>query len=254
MNRIPKCISKFSIHQANNIKPSPKEPSKENLAQKISKKMLKFNGSRHFGKDITNNIKSNMHSIYNNHCTKIVTIIDKKQNANNIYIKKHSSASQVVQKVQKIKNTSSGERKIRENKSNSVINKKNDDAISESYYYKSSNYNNCNHTKKENPPTITQGGNKLHGSISFGFNAKNRPVSYNNTSNNNKSISVRISNPKTNSNSNKYYGNMNNRSINNIHNNISGNNYNFNFTNNINKLNNNKNDILNHTHTTIELM
>jgi len=257
MNRIPKCVSKFSIHQANNIKPSPKEPGRENMAQKISKKMLKFSGSRHFGKDITNNIKSNVHSIYNNHCTKVVTIIDKKQNGNNIYIKKHSSASQVAQKVQKIKNTSSGERKIRENKSNSVVNKKNDVAISESYYYKNSNYNN---TKKEYPPPITQGLNKLHGSISFGVNANNRPASYNNTSNsnnnNNKSISVRISNPKNSGNSHKFYGNLNNRSINSIHNNnISGHNYNYNFTNNINKLNNNvKNDIMNHTHTTIELM
>ena len=254
MNRIPKCISKFSIHQANNIKPSPKEPCKENLAQKISKKMLKFSGSRHFGKDITNNIKSNMHSIYNNHCTKIVTIVDKKQNGNSIYIKKHSSTSQVAPKPQKIKNTYSGERKIRENKSNSVVNKKNDVVISESYYYKNSNYNN---SKKEYPPSITQGGNILHGSISFGINANSRPVSYNNSSNtnNNKSISVRISNPKGNVNSNKFYGNLNNRTINSIHNNnISGHNYNYNFTNNINKFNNNKNDIMNHTHTTIELM
>ena len=255
MNRIQKYRSKYYIPQPNNIKPSKKETTKENLAQKISKKTLKFSANRQFGKDITNNTKPNMNSIYNNHCTKIVTIIDKKQNVNNIYIKKHSSASQVAQRVQKIKNTSSGERKIRENKSNSVVNKKNDIAISESYYYKNSNYNN---TKKEYPPPITQGLNKLHGSISFGVNANNRPASYNNTSNsnnNNKSISVRISNPKNSGNSHKFYGNLNNRSINSIHNNISGHNYNYNFTNNINRLNNNvKNDIMNHTHTTIELM
>ena len=90
MNRIPKCTSKYYIHQPNNIKPAPKEFNKENLAQKISKKTLKFNLNRQFGKDITNNTKPNMNSIYNNHCTKIVKIIDKKQNVNNIYIKKHS--------------------------------------------------------------------------------------------------------------------------------------------------------------------
>jgi hypothetical protein len=240
MNHIPKCSSKHYIHQANNLKPSQKEPIKENLAQKISKKMLKFSGSRHFGKDLTNNIKPNMNSIYNNHCTKIVTIVDKKQN--NIYIKKHSSASQVAQKPQK-KNISSDERKIRENKSNSMINKKNESGTFETNY----NKNNDN-LKKEYQPPIMQAGTKLRSSISFGINANNRPIS---TNYNNKSISVRIQNPKNN-NVNKFYGNMNNRSINNIHNNINtSHNYNFNYTNNIN---NNKNEYMNQTHITLDLM
>ena len=230
MNRIPKCSSKFSIHQAKDIKPSQKEFSKENLAQKISKKMLKFSASRYFGKDITNNSKSNIHSIYNNHCTKIVTIVDKKQNASNIYIKKHSSASQVVQKPQKIKNNLD-ERKIRENKTNFLINK-----------------------KEYPPPSSSQGGNKLHSSISFGVNYNIRPAS---TSNNNKSISVRISNPKnySNNNSNKFNASMNNRSVN-SNNNASGHNYNFSYTNNINKIVNNniKNENMNKTHNALDIM
>jgi len=232
MNHIPKCSSKFSIHhQAKDIKPSQKEFAKENLAQKISKKMLKFSASRYFGKDITNNSKSNIHSIYNNHCTKIVTIVDKKQNASNIYIKKHSSASQVVQKPQKIKNNLD-ERKIRENKTNFLINK-----------------------KEYPPPSSSQGGNKLHSSISFGVNYNIRPAS---TSNNNKSISVRISNPKnySNNNSNKFNASMNNRSVNSNNNNVSGHNYNFSYTNNINKIANNniKNENMNKTHNALDIM
>ena len=259
MNHIPKCSSKFSIHhQAKDIKPSQKEFAKENLAQKISKKMLKFSASRYFGKDITNNSKSNIHSIYNNHCTKVVTIVEKKQNGNNIYIKKHSSASQVVQKPQKIKNNLD-EKKIRENKSNFLLNKK-ETAIADSYYNKN--------IKKENQPPSSQIGTKLHSSISFGINYNNRPGS---TSNNNKSISVRISNPKnySNNNSNKFNSSLNNRSINNIHNNndknnnnnnnnISGHNYNFSYTNNINKItnnnNNSKHENLNNTHNTLDIM
>ena len=254
MNHIPKCSSKYYIQQPKNLKPSQKESTKENLAQKISKKMLKFSASRHFGKDITNNIKSTMHSIYNNHCTKIVTIVDKRQNTNNIYIKKHSSASQVAQKNTKNKITT-GERKLRENKSNSMINKKNEIIVAESYINKNSN--NSNNIKKEYPPSGAQGGNnRLHSSISFGMNANSRPVSSNNTnSNNNKSISVRMSNPKNNNNANKFYGNMNNRSINNIHNNINtSHNYKFNYTNNIHNINNNKNENMNYTHTTLDLM
>ena len=252
MNRIPKCSSKYYIHQENNIKPSQKVTSKENLPQKLSKKMLKFSVSRQFGKDISNNVKPNMHSIYNNHCTKIITIVDKRKNGNNIYIKKHSSASQVTQKPQKIKNMSSGERKLGENKSNSMITKKNDAVISETYLLK-----NNNNLKKEYPPSIAQGGNKLRSSISFGMNGNSRPVS---TSNNNnyKSISVRITNPKNNDNSNKYHGNTNNRSIIAIHNsNVSGHNYNFNYSNNeskiSNKNNNGKRDIMSNTHTSLDL-
>ena len=240
MNRIPKCTSKYYIHQPNNINPAPKEFNKENLAQKISKKTLKFNSNRQFGKDITNNTKPNMNSIYNNHCTKIVTIIDKKQNVNNIYIKKHSSASQVNQKVQKIK-IFSGERKLRENKSNSMINKKNEIIASESYYHK-----NNNNTKKENQIQTIQTNYRLSSSVSFGMNGNNRPISSNN------SISVRLSNPKNGNYFNKFYNNVNNRSINNIHNSNISNNYNYSsiITNNIKNENNNHI----HTHTTLDLM
>ena len=56
MNRIPKCRSKYYISQPIKMNPSLKEQPKENMAQKLSKKTLKFTSSRHFGKDITNNI------------------------------------------------------------------------------------------------------------------------------------------------------------------------------------------------------
>ena len=242
MNRIPKCTSKYYIHQPNNINPSQKESNKENLAQKISKKTLKFSASRQFGKDLTNNNRSNINSIYNNHSTKIITVIDKKQNLNNlnnIYIKKHSSLSQVAQKTQKIKSFS-GERKLRDNKSNSMINKKNNDII-----------------KKENTIQANQANYKLYSSISFGMNANNNNNNINNRpiSSNNNSISVRLSNPKNGNQTTKYYGTINNRSINNIHNsNINHHNYNFNYSSIMN--NNIKNDNLNHihTHTTLDLM
>ena len=240
MNRIPKCSSKYCIHQPNNIKPSQKESNKEHLAQKISKKTLKFSASRQFGKDITNNIKPNINSLYNNHSTKIITIVDKKQNLNNIYIKKHSSASQVAQKPQKIK-VSSGERKLRENKSNIMINSKNEISNSESYYHKNNN------SKKDNNIQKNQGNYKLYSSISFGMNANNRPISSNN------SISVRLSNPKNGNYTTKFYGNINNRSINNIHNSsINHNNYNYSSI-----INNNiKNENMNHMypHITLDLM
>ena len=238
MIRIPKCSSKYFIHQIKNINPSQKESTKENIAQKISKKTLKFTSSRHFGKDLTNNIKSNIPNIYNNHCTKVVTILDKKQNSNNntnIYIKKHSSASQVSQKNHKIK-ISYGERKLRGNKSNLIINKKsnNNNISSESCY---------NNNKQPNT--------KLHSSISFGINANNRPISSNNY-NNYKNISVRLSNPKNNNNANKFYTKLNNRSINNIYNNTLNHNYKYNYSNNINKIT--KNENMNHTQSTLDLM
>ena len=42
MNRIPKCRSKYYISQPINMNPSQKEQPKENMAQKLSKKTLKF--------------------------------------------------------------------------------------------------------------------------------------------------------------------------------------------------------------------
>ena len=239
MNRIPKCTSKYIIHQPHNIKPSQKESNKENLAQKISKKTLKFSASRQFGNEITNNNKPNINSIYNNHSTKIITVVDKKQNLNNlnnIYIKKHSSLSQVVPKEQKIKSFS-GERKLRENKSNSIINKKNNDIII-----------------KENTQLTNHANHKLYSSISFGMNStninNNRPISGSNNS-----ISVRLSNPKNGNYTTKYYGNINNRSINNIHNsNIYHHNYNFNYSSIINNNIKNENSNHIHTHNTLDLM
>lgn len=235
MNRIPKCRSKYYIPQPNNIKPSQKEYNKENIPQNISKKTLKFVSSRHFGKDITNNNYQNIHSIYGNNNTKMVTIIEKKTSNNNtnnnIYIKKHSSASQVATKNKKTKNIII-EKKLRENKSGSVINKKNDPIISE-YYYKNSNI------KSQNPPTQPPSqGSKLHSSISFGFNGINgnmRPIS-----NNNNTISVRLSNPKSN-NIYKVSYNYNNRSSNN-------------YNNNINSSSNNTNSDFTLTHTNTDLM
>jgi hypothetical protein len=268
MNRIPKCRSKYYIPQPNNINPSQKESNKENLAQKINKKTLKFNASRHFGKDITNNIKSNVHNIYNSQNTKIVTIIEKKQQNNNtIYIKKHSSSSQVAHKNQKIK-INVGDKKLRENKSGYVINK----STNTNTY--NSNINNIE-TKKDNiKPIISGGRTKLHSSISFGANANNvsRPISSsnNNTNNNNSiSVSVRLSNPKNiNNNNNKTHTSLNNRSIS-IHNSTSNliyGNYNYlnsnntslvnnkNHSNNIYNNNNNTKNEMAHTHSNIDLM
>jgi hypothetical protein len=229
MNKIPKCRSKYFIPQANNIKVSQKESFKEHLVPKITQKNLKFSGNRQFGKDITNSVKGDAHSIYNNHYTKIITIMDKKQNNNNVYIKKHSSASQVAQKNQKIK-IALNEKKLRENKSGSMINKKNDVSVSESYYYKN------NYLKNDYPQA--QAASKLHSSISFGINENTRPLSsYNN------SISVRLSNPRN----NNISSNLNNRSIK-IHNNYFANIHNYN-----NIINNNNNKI-ELTHSNLDLM
>ena len=229
MNKIPKCRSKYFIPQVNNLKIGPKDSFKEHLVPKITQKNLKFSSNRQFGKDITNAMKENIHNIYINHNTKVVSIVDKKQNNNPIYIKKHSSASQVSQKGQKIK-ISLNERKLRENKSGSIINKKSD--ISSSDYYGYNNIKNDNNL---------QGASKLHSSISFGVNYNNnnynnkRPISTSNC------ISVRLSNPKNN---NKILSNLNNRSIN-----MNSNNIYPGFGNTIN--NNNKIEM---THSNLDLM
>ena len=209
MNNIPKCRSKYFKPQANNIKVSQRDSIKEQLAPKITQKNLKFSANRQFGKDITNSVKDSIHTIYNNHDTKIISMVDKKHNSN-IYIKKHSSASQVAQKNPQIK-ISMNERKLRENKSGPMINnKKNEIIICE--YYNNVNIRNDNFSQP--------GGSKLHNSISFGVNNKRPLSSYNN------SISVRLSNPK----SNKIQTSLNNRTINNNSNNnyIGFGNYNYN--------------------------
>ena len=209
MNKIPKCRSKYFIPQANNVKVPQKESIRGHLVPKITQKNLKFGANRQFGKDITNSVNDAINSICNNNNTKIVTFVDKKQ-SNNVYIKKHSSASQVAQKNPQIKITMN-ERKLRENKSGSMINnKKNEITVCE--YYNNKNFRNDNYSQQ---------GSKLHSSISFGINAKRPLSSYNN------SISVRLSNPK----GNKIQTSLNNRSINNnsITNNYIGfGNYNYN--------------------------
>ena len=231
MNKIPKCRSKYFIPQVNNIKVTQKETIKEHLVPKITQKNLKFSANRQFGKDITNSVKDNIHSIlYNNHNTKVISIVDKKQNSK-VYIKKHSSASQVAQKNQKTK-IGVGEKKLREYKSGSLINNKNDITYSEYYY----NNNNNNNSKNINVPQSHQGGSKLHSSISFGINNKRPMSSVNNC------ISVRLSNPKNNS---KVYTILNNKSIN-IH--SSNNNY-------TGIVNNNYNNYkIQHTHSNLDLM
>jgi hypothetical protein len=172
MNKIPKCRSKYLVpSQANNLKPAPKDSNREHLVPKITQKNLKFNSNRQFGKDLTNSTKGNYHNVYDNRASKIINLADKKP-GNNIYIKKHSSASQVSQKTNKVK-IEINDKKLRENKSGSMINKKND-VLSSQYYY-NKNYN----IKYDNAPQI--GGTKLHSSISFGIK-KTRPISSNNNS------------------------------------------------------------------------
>ena len=226
MNKIPKCRSKYFISQVNNIKVTQKETNKEHLVQKITQKNLKFSANRQFGKDITNSVNDNFNSIYNNQNTKIVTIIDKKQSYN-VYIKKHSSASQVAQKTQKIK-IAINERKLKGNKSGCMIKKKNELTASEYYY---------NNTKNVNILQPHQAGSKLHNSISFGINNNSKRS----ISNVNNCISVRLSNPKNNS---KIQSSINNRSINvqnsSIYTSLVNNNY-----------NNNK---IQYTHSNLDLM
>ena len=172
MNKIPKCRSKYLVpSQANNLKPAPKDSNREHLVSKITQKNLKFNSNRQFGKDLTNSTKGNYHNVYDNRASKIINLADKKP-GNNIYIKKHSSASQVSQKTNKVK-IEINDKKLRENKSGSMINKKND-VLSSQYYY-NKNYN----IKYDNAPQI--GGTKLHSSISFGIK-NTRPISSNNNS------------------------------------------------------------------------
>jgi len=182
MNKIPKCRSKYLVSsQANNLKPAPKDSNREHLVPKITQKNLKFTSNRQFGKDLTNSVKVNYYNVNDNRASKIVNLADKKA-GNNIYIKKHSSASQVSQKTHKVK-IEINDKKIRENKSGSMISKKSD--VLSSHYYYNKNYN----IKHDNASQI--GGTKLHSSISFGIK-NTRPFS----SNNNNSVSFRSSIPK----------------------------------------------------------
>ena len=219
MNKVPKCKPKFLIPHQNNIKISQKESFNEHLVPKITQRNLKFSGNRNFGKDISNSIKNNVKNINNNQSTKVDSANDKKSN-NNIYIKKHSSASQVSQKTQKIK-IAINDKKLRENKSGAIINKKNDISINKD------NYKIMN-TKKEKENiniNVAQNGSKLHSSISFGVNNEvGRPFTGNPSS-------IRVPSQKSNRLRNSSINkisiskniNNNNNNINNI-NNVSGNN------------------------------
>ena len=204
MNKIPKCRSKyFQPSQDNNIKPTPRDSTKEHLVPKITQKNLKFSSNRQFGKDLTNSMKGNYYNIYNNNTIKVVTIDDKKS-SNKVYIKKHSSASQTIQKAHKVKIETNG-KKIRENNSNSMINKKNS-VLSPEYEY------NRNNNNLDYPPQIEF--SKLQSTISFGIN-NIRPFSSNNNS-----ISVRLSNPV-----NKMSNNINRRRIDSNNENNNNNNF-----------------------------
>ena len=196
MNRIPKCKAKYIIPHQNNLKIAQKESFNEHLVPKITQRNLKFSANRNFGKDISNSIKNNIQN--SNHSRKITGEQDKINN--NIYIKKHSSASQVAQKTQKVK-ISINDKKLRENKSGANINKKNDISI---------NNKNIN-LKREK--AFQGNGSKLHSSISFGINngtIGTRPYTGN-------AISVRLPSHKN----NKLRNSSNNKiSINKSNNNI----------------------------------
>lgn len=193
MSKISKSLSRCFIPQVNNIKITQRNSIKEILVPKITQKCIKFISTRKYGKDESNSNKENIHSIYNNHCTKIITIAERKKD-NNIYIKKHSSASQVAEKSEKLKKTIN-ENTLKENKSVYMINRKKD-YVSD-YYYNKNYYlrNEYSHP----------GGSKLSNSISFGVNNCIKP-----STNNNNSISVRLSNPKN----NRIKTTLNNRNIN----------------------------------------
>ncbi len=208
MNRIPKAKGKYFIPHQNNMKITQKESYNEHLAPKITQRNLKFSSNRNFGKEVSNSIKNNNQNKHNN------SKIDDKNSNNNIYIKKHSSASQVSQKTQKTKISINDKQLLKENKSG-LISKKNDISIINK---DKDNYKIVN-TKKEK--IIQIGNSKLHSSISFGINNNNlnnngtRPYSGN-------SISVRIPSQKN----NKKLRNSSNNKIN------------------INKVNNNDVDVL----------
>ena len=155
MNRIQKCKVKHFIPQHNKLKITTKELFKDNIAPKVSQRNLKFNEKRNFGKDITNSIKN-----------KNITVADRKTNYN-MYIKKHSSATQVIQKNQKSK-IIINDKKLRENKSGEYFTKKSeiylDKEKNKSLIFRKENLNN------------NYDGSKLHNSISFGIDNILKPL------------------------------------------------------------------------------
>ena len=209
MNRIPKAKGKYFIPHQNNMKITQKESNNEHLVPKITQRNLKFSSNRNFGKDISN-VKNNQNKHNNS------KVDDKK--SNNIYIKKHSSASQVSQKTQKIKISINDKQLLKENKSGGMI-KKNDININKNNY-KILNAKKEKEKEKEKEKINLIVNSKLHSSISFGVNNNNGTRPYSGTSN-----SVRIPNQK---NSKKPKNGSNTKiNINKINNNeviVSGNN------------------------------
>ena len=166
MQKIPKCKTKFIIPQPNYLKISKKEQLDDNInnnASKISQKKLKFSIGRRFGKDITNSIKENVQNNLIEASMKSINV--EKSTHNNIYIKKHSSVSQVNQKEHQ--NLKIHEKKIQENKSGIMISKK---AHSTSVFNNNKNNNKREHLSSEMNNNNNKKSTKLHNAISFGCN------------------------------------------------------------------------------------
>ena len=164
MQKIPKCKTKFIIPQPNYLKISKKEQQDDTInngASKISQKKLKFT-MRHFGKDITNSIKENVQNNLIEASMKSISI--DKINNNSIYIKKHSSVSQVNQKEQ---NSKIQEKKMIENKSGIMISKK---AHSTSVFTNNKILHKHGHITSEMNNKNNKKSTKLHNAISFGCN------------------------------------------------------------------------------------
>ena len=164
MQKIPKCKTKFIIPQPNYLKISKKDQQDDTInngASKISQKKLKFT-MRHFGKDITNSIKENVQNNLIEASMKSISI--DKINNNSIYIKKHSSVSQVNQKEQNSKNQ---EKKMIENKSGIMISKK---AHSTSVFTNNKIIHKHGHITSEMNNKNNKKSTKLHNAISFGCN------------------------------------------------------------------------------------
>ena len=164
MQKIPKCKTKFIIPQPNYLKISKKEQQDDTInngASKISQKKLKFT-MRHFGKDITNSIKENVQNNLIEASMKSISI--DKINNNSIYIKKHSSVSQVNQKEQ---NSKIQEKKMIENKSGIMISKK---AHSTSIFTNNKIIHKHGHITSEMNNKNNKKSTKLHNAISFGCN------------------------------------------------------------------------------------
>ena len=164
MQKIPKCKTKFIIPQPNYLKISKKDQQDDTInngASKISQKKLKFT-MRHFGKDITNSIKENVQNNLIEASMKSISI--DKINNNSIYIKKHSSVSQVNQKEQNSKNQ---EKKMIENKSGIMISKK---AHSTSVFTNNKILHKHGHITSEMNNKNNKKSTKLHNAISFGCN------------------------------------------------------------------------------------